>query len=123
MHTGEHIPLKWTSARSELRVLLPVVGLVLVGLLADSVPREEVYTSLDYGFSLVTLFGAMGCAGYLAVRLSRSSSLTPLSCSSFIKTPPAAFAPLSERGADWPLLVALFLGPFVVLLSGLGGWV
>lgn len=123
MHTSEHISLKWTVVRSELQALLPVLGLVLVGLLADSVPREEVYGGLDYGFSLVTLFGAMGCAGYLAVRLSRGSSLNALSFWSSIETLPAVFKPISVRGAEWPLLVALFLGSFVVLLAGLGGWV
>lgn len=113
-------------ARAALLVVLPVVGLLLAGLLADFLSREEVYSSLDYGFSLATLLGAVGCAGYLAVRISRGSGALAFACCVFA----GSLAVVSTfgknvvgRGVGWPVLVALLLGPFIVLLAGLGGWV
>jgi hypothetical protein len=112
--------------RAALWVVLPVVGLLLAGLLADFLPREEVYSSLDYGFSLATLLGAIGCAGYLAVRISRGSGALAFACCVSAWSLTAASARgenVAGEGADWPVLVALLLGPFIVLLAGLGGWV
>lgn len=113
-------------ARAASWIVLPVVGLLLAGLLADILPREEVYSSLDYGFSLAALLGAVGCAGYLAVRISRRSGALAFACC----VPAASMAAASKHGenvvgegAAWPVLVALLLGPFIVLLAGLGGWV
>jgi hypothetical protein len=51
---------------------LPALGLLLLGLLAN-VSSREVYANPEYGFSILTLFGAVGCIGHLAASLSRRS--------------------------------------------------
>lgn len=99
--------------------------LLLFAWLAGLFAREEVYANLEYGFSALALFGAVGCIGHLAASISRGSGGWNFSCWIPTRVPPAAVVPRSAPGgtAGWPVLVALLLGPLVVLLSGLGGWV
>jgi hypothetical protein len=104
---------------------LSALGLLLFGLLTSLFSREEVYANLEYGFSVLALFGAAGCIGHLAASIYRSSGARAFACRLPGRTLPAAVAPGSVPcgTAGWPVLVALLLGPLVVLLSGLGGWV
>ena len=102
----------------------PLLALALVGLLAD-VPRpEEAYAGLGYGLSLLAFLGATGCLVCLTSRLrTRLDPLTWTGPSALTVRPFASAPGLSARGEEWPLLVALLLGPLVALISGLGGWV
>ena len=117
------------SARAATRapsgLVLPALGLLLLGLLANLSSREEVYANPEYGFSVLALFGAAGCIGHLAVSLSRRSGVLDFACRIPIRVLPAAVVPGGVPGGtgEWPVLVALLLGPLVFLLSGLGGWV
>lgn len=84
------------------------------------------YTNVEYGFSLLAALGAMGCLGYLAAYAYRG----PEYLSSVFSLFGRAESLESRRpddilveSAGWPLLVALLLAPFSVLLAGLGGWV
>ncbi len=62
------------SARAAIRapsgLVLPALGLLLLGLLAHLSSREEVYANPEYGFSILALFGAVGCIGHLAASTS-----------------------------------------------------
>jgi hypothetical protein len=100
-------------------------GLMLFGLLVNLFSREEVYTSLEYGFPLLALFGAAGCIGQLTVSISRRSGTLASACCIPAGVLRATLANEGLRGETkyLPVLMALFLGPFVVLLAGLGGWV
>jgi hypothetical protein len=100
-------------------------GLVLFGLLVNLFSREEVYTSLEYGFPLLALFGAVGCIGQLTVSISRRSGTFASACCIPAGILRATLAGEGIRGetSQLPVLMALLLGPLVVLLAGLGGWV
>lgn len=108
-----------------LRGISLAFGLVLLGLLVNLFTREEVYTSLEYGFPLLALFGAAGCIGQLTVSISRRSGTLASACCIPIKVARAAFVRdrASGRTIGLPVLMALLFGPFFVLLAGLGGWV
>ncbi|MFL6008909.1 MAG: hypothetical protein ACJ73Z_04610 [Rubrobacteraceae bacterium] len=94
-------------------------------LLVDVSPQQDVYANPDYGLSLLAALGTAGCVGYLLTaifRLYRApfGSQGVLSRSSSVE----AFTSDSRHGGEnWPLLVALLFGSFLVLFSGLGGWV
>ena len=102
-----------------------VFGLVLFSLLVNLFSREEVYTSLEYGFPMLALFGAAGCIGQLTVSISRRSGALASACCIPFGALRATFVRDSIRGetSDLPVLLALLFGPLVVLLAGLGGWV
>ncbi len=101
-----------------------VLAAVLV-LLADILlPQQDAYASAEYGFPLLAAVGAAGCIGYLLsaiFRLHRApySSLGLL----FGSLVEATSVDGRKGGEDWPLLVALLFGSFLMLFSGLGGWV
>lgn len=100
-------------------------GLVLLGVLVNLFSREEVYTSLEYGFPLLALFGAAGCIGQLTVSISRrSGSLASACCipAGELRAPVASEG-IRGEGVHLPVLMALLFGPLVGLLAGLGGWV
>jgi hypothetical protein len=101
------------------------VGLFLLGLLVNLFSQEEAYANSEYGLTVLTLFGAAGCLGHLAASLYRRSGALDFACCIPLRVWPAAVAPGGVLGGtgEWPVLVALLLGPFVFLLSGLGGWV
>jgi hypothetical protein len=94
-------------------------------LLVDVSPQQDVYANPDYGLSLLAALGTAGCLGCLLTaifRLYRApfGSQVALSRSSSVE----AFAADGRGGGeDWPLLVALLFGSFLILFSGLGGWV
>lgn len=101
-----------------------VLVLLFAGLVADLLPHDEAYAGIDHGLSLLALLGAAGCLGYLTIRMSLRLGLGSGAPPSASGLPPAsAVAGGPEAGEDWPVLVALLLGPLVVLLAGLGGWV
>jgi hypothetical protein len=99
--------------------------LVLLGVLVNLFSREEVYASFEYGFPLVALFGAAGCIGQLTVSISRRSGALASACCIPVGVLRATAVRVGVRGEteDLPVLMALLLGPLVVLLAGLGGWV
>lgn len=100
-------------------------GLVVFGILVNLFSREEVYTNLEYGFPLLALFGAAGCIGQLAVSISRRSGALASACCIPTGVLRATLAKEGVGGetSHLPVLMALLLGPLVVLLAGLGGWV
>jgi hypothetical protein len=106
-------------------IFAPAFGLVLLGLLVNLFSREEVYANIEYGFPLLAFFGAAGCIGQLTVSISRRSGTLASACCIPVGTLRAAVVRVSVPGetSDLPVLLALLFGPFVVLLSGLGGWV
>ncbi len=104
-------------------IVFPVLGLLLVGLLANLSSREEIYANPEYGFSVLALFGAAGYIGYLAASIPRRSEVWAFYRSATGVVPAASFVPGAGGPAGWPVLVALLLGPLVFLFSGLGGWV
>jgi hypothetical protein len=95
-------------------------------LLADLfLPQQDAYASAEYGFPFLAAVGAAGCVGYLlsaVLRLYRAplGSRGLLFGSSSVAT---SSANNLARGEDWPLLVALLFRSFLILFSGLGGWV
>jgi hypothetical protein len=103
------------------KTVLPAIWLFLAGFL----PQQDVYANADYGLSLLAALGAVGCVGYLLASISRyyqapfgsPTLLTGLSSEKLVS------AGNPGEGEDWPLLVALLFGPFLVLFSSLGGWV
>jgi hypothetical protein len=112
------------ATRAPYGLVLPALGLLLLGLLANLSSREEVYANPEYGFSVLALFGAAGCIGHCAANLSRRSGTLDFACCGPIRVVLAAVPGGVPAGADeWPALIALLFGPFVFLLSGLGGWV
>jgi hypothetical protein len=117
------------SARAATRapsgLILPALGLLLLGLLANVSSREEVYANPEYGFSILALFGAVGCIGHMAASLFRRPGALDFACRIPVRVLPAAAVPggVWRSIGEWPVLLALLFGPFVFLLSGLGGWV
>ena len=87
-------------------------------------PRRSL-TNLDYDLSLVAFSLTVGCAGYLAARISRHpEALVSAYCVPTEGLPATtALGDTVSYGAVWPVLVALLLGPFAVLLAGFGGWI
>jgi hypothetical protein len=105
---------------------LPALGLLLLGLLANVSSREEVYANHpEYGFSILALFGAVGCIGHLAASLSQRSGALDFANRIPVRvlTVAAVSGGYPAGAGEWPVLVALLFGPLVFLLSGLGGWV
>lgn len=105
---------------------LPQTALFAIWLLlVDVSPQQDVYANPDYGLPLLAALGTAGCLSYLLTaifRLYRApvGSRGVLSRSSSVE----AFAAGGRGGGEeWPLLVALLFGSFVMLFSGLGGWV
>lgn len=101
-------------------------GLSLAYLLWSFLSASEAHAGLEYGFSLLAAFGAAGCLGYFAAHAYWGSGrlhavFAFLGSSEPLETRRSGV--VLVRSADWPLLVALLFGPFVILLSGLGGWV
>ena len=112
---ASHPPL-----RSASKTVLAAVFLLLADIL---LPQQDAYASAEYGFPLLAAVGAAGCIGYLLsaiFRLHRApfGSRGLLFGSSWVAT-----SVDGRGGEDWPLLVALLFGPFLILFSGLGGWV
>jgi hypothetical protein len=106
-------------------IVFPVLGLLLVGLLANLSSREEVYANPEYGFSVLVLFGAAGCIGHLPASLSWRPCALDFACRVPLRVLPTVVAPGGVPGAtgEWPVLVTLLLEPLVFLLSDLGDWV
>ena len=102
--------------------ILPAICLLLTGLL---LPQQEAYANPEYGFPLLAAAGAAGCIGYLLVAISRLQR-SPFGYRAPLFEPSSVAASSGtggEEGEGWPLLVALLFGSFLVLFSGLGGWV
>ncbi len=112
-------------ATRALRGISVSFGLVLLGLFVNLFTREEVYTSIEYGFPLLALFGAAGCIGQLTVSISRRSGVLASACCIPINVLRATFVRdrVPGHASGLPVLMALLFGPFFVLLAGLGGWV
>ncbi len=106
-------------------LVFPALGLLLFSLLTHLSSREDLYANPEYGFSVLALFGAAGYIGHLAASIPRRSGAWAFARSGTVGVLPAALVPgvVPSGPAGWPVLVALLLGPLVVLLSGLGGWV
>ena len=113
------------STRPYGAFVLPALGLLLLGLLANLSTREEVYANPEYGFSILALFGTAGCIGHLAASISRRPGALVFACLIPVRVLPVAAVPegVTRSTGEWPVLVALLFGPLVFLLSGLGGWV
>ncbi|HET7479617.1 MAG TPA: hypothetical protein VFJ72_08905 [Rubrobacteraceae bacterium] len=102
----------------------PVLVVLVSGLLTYFAPHDEAYAGADYGISLLATLGAAGCIGYLASRISLRLDLLPrLRPAASGLLPSALTTAGPETGEDWPVLVALLFGLFLMLLAGLGGWV
>lgn len=102
------------------------VGLSLVYLLWSVLPNSGTHVGIEYGFSLLAALGAVGCLGSLLIYAHRHTEY--LSSVFFLLHGSGSLEPRQSggilvRSGDWPLLVALLFGPFVLLLAGLGGWV
>ena len=108
--------------RSVSKTVLAAACLLLTELF---LPQQDAYASAEYGFPFLAAVGAAGCVGYLlsaVLRLYRA----PLGSRAFLfGSSSAATSPANSLagGEDWPLLVALLFGSFLILFSGLGGWV
>ena len=113
------------ATRATSGFVIPALGVLLLGLLANLSSREEVYASPEYGLSVLAFLGAAGCIGHLAASISRRSGALDFACRIPVRTLPAAVVPGGVLGGagEWPVLVALLFGPLVFLLAGLGGWV
>jgi hypothetical protein len=113
------------ASRTPFGLVLPALGVLLLGLLANLSSREEIYANPEYGFSVLALFGAAGCIGHLAASISRRSWALDFACRIPVRALPATVVPGGNLGGagEWPVLVALLFGPLVFLLAGLGGWV
>lgn len=102
----------------------PLLVVLASGLLTYFAPHDEAYAGADYGISLLAALGAASCIGYLASRLSLRLDLLPYPRPAASGLSPSAVVTGGlETGEDWPLLVALLFGLFLMLLAGLGGWV
>jgi hypothetical protein len=109
-----------------LRTVAPLVAGVLAGISAELFPQQEIYADLSYGFSLLAFLGAACGVFFLAALLSRRFGGAAPAGFRIIEIPPPSGAlgtGAPGESADWPVLVALLLGSFFVLISGLGGWV
>jgi len=106
--------------------VLPQTALFAVWLvLVDVSPQQDVYANPDYGFSLLAALGTAGCLSYLLTAIFRLYR-TPFGSRNVLSrsTSLEAFSVDGRGGGeDWPLLVALLFGSFLMLFSGLGGWV
>ena len=101
------------------------VLVALFVLLADILlPQQDAYASAEYGFPLLAAVGAAGCIGYLLSAIFRLHR-APFSSRGLLFGSLSATTSVDGRkgGEDWPLLVALLFGSFLMLFSGLGGWV
>lgn len=119
--------MKHTSFTPDARGAVRAWSLLVVlasGLLTYFAPHDEAYAGADYGISLLAALGAASCLGYLASRLSLRLDLLPrlLPAASGL-SPSVVVTGGLETGEDWPLLVALLFGLFLMILAGLGGWV
>jgi hypothetical protein len=101
--------------------VLPAIWLFLAGFL----PHQDVYANPDYGFPVLAALGTVGCVGYLLAFISRHYEVPFGSFTLLAEFSSAAQVSASGpgEGEDWPLLVALLFRPFLILFSGLGGWV
>jgi hypothetical protein len=125
--------LSWLLQRSERsgpgtlslgavsKSVLPAIWLFLAGFL----PHQDVYANPDFGLSLLAALGTVGCVGYLLAFFSRHYQVPFGSTTLLVGLSSAKVVSPGNPGAgeNWPLLVALLFGPFLVLFSGLGGWV
>jgi hypothetical protein len=102
--------------------LLPAVCLFLADLF---LPQQEAYANPEYGFPMIAAVGAAGCIGYLLSAVSRLDGVPLGAGGPSFGLPLVAISSTNGRreGEDWPLLVALLFGSFLILFSGLGGWV
>jgi hypothetical protein len=90
----------------------------------DVSPQQDVYANPDYGLPLLAALGTAGCLSYLLAaifRLYRAPFYQRDVLSRFSSV--EAFSADGRGGEEWPLLVALLFGSFLMLFSGLGGWV
>ena len=87
-------------------------------------PQQDAYASAEYGVPLLAAVGAAGCIGYLLSAIFRLHRV-PFSSRGLLFGSSSASTSLDGgvSGEDWPLLVALLFGSFLMLFSGLGGWV
>jgi hypothetical protein len=102
--------------------ILLAVCLLLTDIL---LPQQETYASPEYGFPLLAAAGAAGCIGYLLAAISRLQRV-PFGSREPLFWPSSVAASSGNGGGGgegWPLLVALLFGSFLILFSGLGGWV
>ncbi len=104
----------------------PAIVFSLLCLLWGLFSGTEAYANVEYGFSALAALGAAGCLGHLAAYAYRNSAR--LSAAFFVLggvglVEARRTGGLLTPNAEWPLLVALLFGPFVLLLAGLGGWV
>jgi hypothetical protein len=115
-----------TGRISYLSLLLGAVVTPIIHLLWDLIPDLTSYGNVEYELSVLAALGTVGCLGYLVARAYQNSGGL-FNVRTFLPGTPASDARphsrLSVESADWPLLVALLFGPFLVLLAGLGGWV
>jgi len=93
--------------------------------LASFLPHQDVYANPDYGLSVLAALGTAGCVSYLLAFFSRNYQVPFGSPTLLVGLSSAKVVSAGSpgEGEDWPLLVALLFGPFLVLFSGLGGWV
>lgn len=115
------------GARRFLSGLSPyAVSLSLVYLFWGILSDSGTHVGVEYGFSLLAVFGTVGCLDLLVAHVYRGPGYL-----SFVSSILGGAGALEARrpggvrvaSADWPLLVALLFGPFSMLLAGLGGWV
>lgn len=112
--------LAGTLRRALSRTVAAVASLCVVVLLSD----HGLCLDPEHGLPLLAAMGTVGCVGQLLAFLSRLR-LGPggAPCAPGPLADPELAPERTERGEDWPLLVALLFGRITVLLSGLGGWV
>ena len=117
-------PLRENTPHPPLRSVSKTVLAAACLLLADIfLPQQDAYA--EYGFPFLAAVGAAGCVGYLLsaiLRLYRA----PLGSRGLLFGSPSVATSSANGlagGEDWPLLVALLFGSFLILFSGLGGWV
>lgn len=105
-----------------LRLVLPAIGLLLAVLL----PEQEVYAGAGYDLSLLAALSAVSCAGLLANQALRYHEPLLAACSILAGLLSVALvldgAALVEYGG-WSEPAVSTLVFFLLLFSGLGGWV
>jgi hypothetical protein len=108
--------------RSAFKTVLAAICLFLADVL---LPQQEAYASAEYGFPLLAAVGAAGCIGYFLSAIFRLHRAPFGSRGLLFGSSSVAAFSVNGRGGgeDWPLLVALLFGSFLILFSGLGGWV
>jgi hypothetical protein len=107
------------------RMTSPAFALLLLGLLVNLYFREEVYANLESGLPLLALFGTVSCIGQLTISIARRSGALAFACcipAGALRTT-IVLGVVPGKTRQLPLLIALLLGPIIVLLAGLGGWV